>query len=102
MMNINEEELLKHQTSEAIVPPEDVVSTLDANEAPLTPVMELEFRCCICNQPIHADHLFTVVLVWPAGEDVEDIEQTWWAHRGCFVQMLHPLYRYMRDEEPTQ
>lgn len=39
-----------------------------------------------------------VVLVWPEGGEHAGEEQTWYAHRNCFVESLNANYRVLRDE----
>ena len=53
----------------------------------------IEFGCCYCDKKVERSDSWTVVLVGP-----DDEEQTWWCHRDCFVESLHPTYRVMRDE----
>lgn len=87
------------ETSSAHLTPEQVVEALGPMDQFMEDVKKFEFGCAICNRKIEDDKVFGMVLIWPVNERGENDEQTWWVHRGCFVQMLHPFFRQMRDEE---
>ena len=60
----------------------------------LSNVSNIEFHCCFCDEPLAKGEIYSVVLVSPADEG-----QTWWCHRGCFGDALHPDYRYFSSDD---
>ena len=44
--------------------------------------------CCFCGKEPDDDLVHSIVLCEPSGE-----EHTWWCHKECFIEALHPEYR---------